>query len=255
MKRRPFIVAILVTALSGCEARQLNLVPPSLGSLVDTQAVSEENIEQAFTKRPGVKPGVNLGVVYIPSENDVPVPHTISLDERREWQTLLQDDFFIKDVVFLSTLYSPTATIRDVRVLRKSAAALNCELLLIYSVSYDYGRQPNPLAFLYLTIVGMFIFPGDTITAGSMAKAAVLDVRTGYVYGVVEDKDQYTMVIPIAWLQGSLPSMFELAAARAIGKMRDALKPLIERLRNEAVDSSQPHAAKPGAPSPSAVGK
>ena len=254
MKRRLFVVVPLIIALAGCEARQLNLVPPSLGSLIDTKAVTEQNIQEAFTQRPGVKPGVNLGVVYIPSETDVPVPHTISFDERREWQTMLQDNFFIKDVVFLSTLYSPTATIRDIRVLRKSAAALNCELLLIYSVSYDYGRQPNPLALLYVTVVGMFIFPGDTITAGSMAKAAILDVRSGYVYGVVEDKDQYTMVIPIAWLQGSLPSMFEIAATKAIGKMRVAMKPLLERLRNEAVESSQPQAAKPAA-SPKPVAK
>ncbi|HUS59152.1 MAG TPA: hypothetical protein VM141_10910 [Planctomycetota bacterium] len=253
MKRKIFIIP-LIAALAGCEARQLNLQPPDLGSLVDTsKPVTEQNIQDAFTQRPGIRPGANLGIVYIPSNTEVPVPHTITSDQRREWQTVLQDNFFIKDVVFLSTLYTPTVTVRDVRVLRKSAAALNCDLLLVYSVSYDYGRQPNPMAFLYLTVVGLFIFPGDTITAGSMAKGAVLDVRTGYVYGVVEDKAQYTMVIPVAWLQGSLPTMFDKAASLAVHKMREGMRPLLDRLRNEAVNSSQPQAA--GTTPPAPVGK
>jgi len=222
-------------AAAGCAARPMNLVPPDLGIIIDSrQPVTEQAIEQAFKSRPGVKPGASIAIAYLPSERRFKFHRSISAEEKNAWDTALRDGFFISDVVTLSSIYATTATIRDIRILRKSAAALNCDLLLVYSVSYDYARNPNPLSVLYLTIIGAFIIPGDNITIASMAKAAVLDVRTGYVYGVVEGTAQKQLAIPIAWFPGDIPRIFNVTANEAVAKVRQNIAPLFERMRNEA---------------------
>jgi len=213
----------------------MNLVPPDLGILLDArQPVNQQAIIDAFKSRPGVKPGASIAIAYLPGDKRFKHHRTISAEEKNAWDTALRDGFFISDVVTLSSIYASTATVRDIMVLRKSAAALNCDLLLVYSVSYDYSRNPNPLSVLYLTIIGAFIMPGDNITVASMAKAAVLDVRTGYVYGVVEGTAQKQLAIPIAWFPGDIPRIFNLAANEAIAKARQNMAPLFERMRNEA---------------------
>jgi len=228
-------IMLAVVAATGCMARPMNLVPPDLGIVIDSrQPVREQDIAQAFTSRPGVRPGASIAIAYLPSDRRFKYHRTISTEEQKAWDTAIRDGFFITDVVTLSSIYATTATIRDVRVLRKNAAALNCDLLLIYSLSYDYARNPNPLSVLYLTIIGCFIIPGDNVTIASMAKIAVLDVRTGYVYGVVEGSAQKQLAMPIAWFPGDVPRMFELAATEAVTKARQNIASLFERMRNEA---------------------
>jgi len=237
MKLKVLVASLSAAALIGCEARQMSLTSPDLGSLgVPDQPISERDIVDAFDKRPPVRPNTNIGVVYVPPTQSgaMETPQAITAEDRKAWETTLRDNYFIKDVIFLSTLFSPSMNVRDVRLLRKNAATLNCDLLLIYGVSCDYSRQANPLALLYLTIIGAFIVPGDSVTTGCMAKAALMDVRSGYVYGVVEGAATRTMALPVGWIGGSLPRMYEVTAADAVRKARENIRPLLTRLRDEA---------------------
>jgi hypothetical protein len=97
----------------------------------------------------------------------------------------------------------------------------------------------NPFSALYLTVVGAFVVPGDSVTIGSIAKLVLIDVREGYVYGVVEASATQSMALPMMWLPGSLPRLFETVSSQAVREARQKLTPLIDRLRDQAVELVQ----------------
>ena len=241
MESRIIACVALAALVAGCEARPINLVSPDLGLLMDVkQPISDKTILDAFTTRPAVKPGANVGVAYIPCDKRFPLMRTITPEERKAWETALKDDYFITDVVALSSVYAPSANYRDLRMLRRRAASLNCDLLVVYGVSYDFARAPNIMAFSYVTIIGCFIMPGDSIRAGAMAKVALIDVRTGYIYAIVEGTAERVAAVPVGWLYSGVPRLLESAATDAVGKARQSLIPVMERLRKDAMQITPP---------------
>lgn len=225
--------------LCGCEARQMDLRPPDLGIVARSRrSVTEEDIQKAFDQRPVIKPDSTVGIVCVKQDTgSVAALRTVSADESKSWEAIFRDDYLVADTVSLSSPLSPST--RNIRLLRKNAATFNCDLLLIYGVSCDYSRRPNPLSLLYMTVVGAFFVPGDTITTASIAKAVLLDVRTGHVYGAVEASATSTMVVPMVWINTSLPQMYRRCSSRALKEAREKLAPILERLTDQNVQVTE----------------
>jgi hypothetical protein len=71
--------------------------------------------------------------------------------------------------------------------LRALAARYRMRYLLLYSERFEDATHLNGLAWLYPTIVGMFVLPAVTVQSQGLAQADLLDVRTGTVlFSVVE---------------------------------------------------------------------
>lgn len=225
--------------LCGCEARQMDLRPPDLGIVVRSgRSVTEEDIQKAFDQRPVIKPDSTVAIVCVEQETGAAgAVRAVSAGESKSWEAIFRDDYLLAHTVFLSSPSSPSP--RNIRLLRKDAATFNCDLLLVYGVSCDYSRRANPLSFLYVTVVGAFFVPGDSITTSSIAKAALLDVRTGHVYGAVEASATSNMVVPMVWINSSLPQMYRRCSSRALKEAREKLAPIVERLTDQNVQVTE----------------
>ena len=71
--------------------------------------------------------------------------------------------------------------------LRVIAARYRLRYLLLYSERFEDATHLNGLAWLYPTVLGMFVVPGVTVESRGLAQADMLDVRTGTVlFSVVE---------------------------------------------------------------------
>lgn len=68
--------------------------------------------------------------------------------------------------------------------LRRGAARLRTDLLLLYTIDTEYWRRDLPLAPLSVFTLG--VFPWGDLRVSSTASAALIDVRTGFIYGVSE---------------------------------------------------------------------
>jgi hypothetical protein len=71
--------------------------------------------------------------------------------------------------------------------LRRAAAELHADMLLIYSIdtTFDEKDLAGPL-----TLVTLGLAPDQKISVTSTASAALLDTRNGYVYGICEATDK-----------------------------------------------------------------
>jgi len=239
MKLSCVLILLPAALLFGCETRRMNLVAPDLGVVAHSRGpITEKDIQAAFHHTPDVEPGSTIGVVLV-SERDAAgnIIEMGAAEENKAWQSTFQDNYFVSQVVFLPSRLAPS--VNDIRTLRRNAALLNCDLLLVYGVSCDYSRRANPLSVLYLTVVGAFFVPGDSLTAGSMVRAALLNVRTGRVYGVAEASATQNMLLPTVWVSGSLPQMYRNVTSQALGELREKLRPIIDRLRDQAIELAE----------------
>lgn len=109
----------------------------------------------------------------------------------------------VEAVVPVSDLFLPSAqrdrngqTSLNLRDARLAAAGVQADLVLVYQTKSDWGKSGNPLSLLYLTIVGLWVSPGTDLESIHVAKGALIDVRNGFVYGVVSADNTDTTVIP-----------------------------------------------------------
>jgi hypothetical protein len=71
-------------------------------------------------------------------------------------------------------------TVRDIRL---AAARQHVDVVLIYETLSRSEQRTNPLAITWLTLIGFYIAPSESIEADGVAQAVLLDVRNGYTYG------------------------------------------------------------------------
>lgn len=84
----------------------------------------------------------------------------------------------------LSSLLLEGMELDTVKDLRRGAAKLHADLLLLYTLETAFWREDHALAPLSHFTLG--IIPSGVHEVRSTASAVLLDVRTGYVYGVAE---------------------------------------------------------------------
>lgn len=72
--------------------------------------------------------------------------------------------------------------------LRRQAAALGADLLLVFTTNTVVEDYYNPAGWGYLSGVGLFCIPGNTVLATAAAQGILLDVKSGFPLGVVTVK-------------------------------------------------------------------
>ena len=137
----------------------------------------------------------------------------------------LEDTGLFDQIDFLPEIYLPHGVPQDLKTLRIAAARAHADGLLIYSTEAGYEYEPNLLGrLLYITIVGAFVVPGSKESAMAASKAVLVDVRTGYIYRVMETYGEESEVRPVAFLdeealefearRKALTALAELAAEK-----------------------------------------
>ena len=87
----------------------------------------------------------------------------------------------------------------DATALREAAARLHADLLLVYTFSTSsHDRNNLPL----LSVITLGLAPTQSYRVTSTISAIVLDVKTGYVYGAIEQSGKHEG-LTIAWNTGS----------------------------------------------------
>lgn len=112
----------------------------------------------------------------------------------------LEKTGIFEQVDFLPDIYLPPGDPGGLKTLRIAAARAHADTLLMYAGEAGYEYRPNLLSVLYVTVVGAFIAPGSKASSMAVSKAVLVDVRSGYIYEVMETYGEKTVVTPIACL-------------------------------------------------------
>lgn len=144
----------------------------------DLQNVLETPVDLQFPARVGVVP---LAHPFDPS-GPVTVA-TRSIAARSLASTLVGAPYFSH----VSDVSTDLPNVGGIEGLRTLAARYRLRYLLLYSETFEDETHLNGWAWLYPTVIGMFISPGVTVKSQGIAQADLLDVRTGTIlFSVVE---------------------------------------------------------------------
>ena len=130
-------------------------------------------------------------------------------DASRDFAAALAYDRHYSHVSDVSTELPNAGGIEGLRAL---AARYRLRYLLLYTERFDDDTHLNGIAWLYPTILGMFVTPGVTVESHGLVQADLLDVRTGTVlFSVMEP----VHVASKEFMIGAARAHHELQAAAA----------------------------------------
>lgn len=111
-----------------------------------------------------------------------------------------------------------TNRIKSEKDLRDAAANLQCEMIAIYTFDTRFGRQTT---IPYLGVISLGLFPNEQATVTATASAALIDTRSGYVYGVYEATARKDRLSNAWGTQDAIDAARRDAEAQAFDKLVD----------------------------------
>lgn len=104
------------------------------------------------------------------------------IEDEADFETLSSMPM-VADVVALNRLLVPPE-LDSIKDLRLAAARLKTDLLLIYSIDTGFHVESTPLG--PLSIIALGNLPNKQAHVSSTTSGALIDVRTGFIYGASE---------------------------------------------------------------------
>jgi len=125
---------------------------------------------------------------------------TLRKETSEAMKAALEETGIFQRIDFLPDIYLPADRTADLKILRIAAARAHADGLLIYSTEAGYEERVNALGVFYPTIIGAFVVPASRGSSIAVSKAVLVDVRTGYVYRVLEAYGEESSLAPWALL-------------------------------------------------------
>lgn len=237
MKFRLFIIASAVF-FAGCTS----YVTP--GSKADLSIFSNDSVAQAASSKPAVAfpASIVLARVQGSGYRNYSIDSygtgkysivTVREIEKEEDIDNIQKLVGIAQVGTLNRLLLPENLSSDTD-LRQAAAKLHADLLLIYTFSTAFRDRD---LFKPLSVITLGLSPTRDYTATATASAILLDVKTGYIYGALEESSKPHEGLSTSWgAADALEDARKAAEREAFEKLVNAFEPFWKRLYQSYAD-------------------
>jgi hypothetical protein len=244
MDRSRWITAAMMglVCMTGCTSARY--VTPGRG--VDLSGIADTDIRERLSRQPAAPFPARLAVVRVQSsgyrshciesygEGRYSVVTTRDIEQDRHIQRL-QRLALISGVAPLNRLVLPYHLHSD-KELRIGAAGVQADLLLMYTLDTSFRVKNNDIGPLGLLTLGFL--PVDEAQVNTTASAAILDVRTGFIYGLCESFAREQQIAS-AW---SSSEAVEQSRVRAERKAFEQMLGEVEHMWTQVLNQ---HAARP----------
>lgn len=165
------------------------------GGPADLSSITESNIADSFKAKPAAKYPSRIALVRVQQSgykshtregkgsgaySVVSIPDIETEEDLIKIQQLPR----IADVTRLNSLLLPN-TLQSSKDIRVGAAKLRTDFVLLYTLDTKF-RSNDLLA--PLTVVSLGLSPTQSYRVTSSAAAVLIDTRTGYIYGAIEEQ-------------------------------------------------------------------
>lgn len=141
----------------------------------------------------------------------------------------------VADMAMMSRMILP-AKLESTKELRRAAASLKTDLLLVYSVDTGFNIENTDIGPLAMLSLGFL--PTKKARVTSTASAAIYDVRTGFLYGVAEATTTEEQ-------RGTFWSSSEAVDNARVKAEAEAFKKLVGELEVLSANVVRQHAQRP----------
>lgn len=187
---RLIIVLMLGLLMSGCATYQT----PGAGISIGDLSQSSPEIAELIQREPAAEfpariatvrvqaSGYSAGTTGCFGQGAFCVVTTRDIEKDEDY-TRLSKLAGVADIGRVTRLLVPSS-ISGIEDIRKAAAGLKADIILLYSVDTRFvveGQSLGPLS-----VVSLGLIPNKRAHVTSTASAALIDVRSGFIYGVAE---------------------------------------------------------------------
>lgn len=224
----PFTVLLLVT---GCafSPRGFDRGELTRAARVEQQEVTDAEIARVLALRPQLTFPFRLAVWFRPPPADRwrKVRHPWREEDREAVLGALRPLAAGGIVAELVAITDTTVQGEDLRAARLAAARHGADAVLVITGASDVDRYNNLSAFLYATLVGLWIAPGSHAEGFFLASGSLWDVRNEFLYATVEAEGTFGQTRPALLLEDE-----EVVAGAKRIALASLAKELGARLRN-----------------------
>ncbi len=205
-----------IAFLSGCSSY---INSPAARSAVagKREAFSHQLISRAYNAQPTMRFPAAVAVAPHGSEAIMHLRALDALGKLEPLKTLpqLRALPMVSGLVESNIRHSDESNVSDLR-LREAAARLHADAVLLISVETN---ATNGEVFAPLTTATLGLFPNNRYEIIATGLAALVDTRTGYVYGTLEKSAAKTGVVMVAGSDESLQRRKQQAQRMAMEKL------------------------------------
>jgi len=175
----------------------------------------DKDIEEVFKIRPALKFPFKLGV-YLSERSGYGWKFTekdreeiISIGEELKKKGIISSLFFISQNIISNqsnypyNSYSYRGNLDSLRNIRLAAARYNADAVLVLDPGVHVSKYANPLSVFYLTIVGLWVAPGNSREAHFSIYSSLWDTRTEFLFLTSEVEGIAKIFRPYAILEDS----------------------------------------------------
>lgn len=207
------------------------------GRQADLGTFTNPKVKKAFVARPAIRFPATLAVVRVQesgyrSESVSSVGQgAYSVVTNRDLETDKDLEMISKlpgvgGVATLNRLLLPQSLSSDLD-LREAAAKLQTEAILIYTLATEFSDNE---VFAPLTTLTLGLAPNKRYKINSTASAILMDTKTGYIYGALEES-QTRSGLTIAWgSSNAIESARKKAEREAFDKLVASFQPFWARI-------------------------
>lgn len=213
------LIAITFSAtafLSGC-ASYVNSPAARSAVAAKREAFSHTLISRAYNAKPAMQ---FPAVVAVAPQGEEAVMHLRALDalgklDNAKRQHDLRALPMISGLLENGSAHPDSQNVFDLR-LREAAARMHADAVLLISMETN---ATNGEVFAPLTTATLGLFPNNRYEIIATGLAAIVDTKTGYVYGTVEKSAAKTGVVMVAGSDESLARRKQQAQREAMEKL------------------------------------
>ena len=227
MKYQPLIAAS-AAALLLCSCETFDTPEVGAGSRkANLAAFTDPHVKKAYTGKPAITFPASLAVVRVQdaSANGYTVATTRELETAQDYNTISKNPG-IAGVVSLNRLLLPASASSPADI-REAAAKLHTDAILIYTVASE--THDNDF-IAPLTVATLGLAPNKTYKVSSSASAILMDTRTGYIYGALEQGDTRNGLTMTWGSDTTIDSVRRQAERAAYEKLLASFDPFWKRL-------------------------
>lgn len=193
-----FFLPMLLTACSATDmSKQLS---QNTGEIPKAQFSNASTIEEIRKLRPQAE--IPIKVIVMPNRR-----MDLTKDEREVigiWGNKLKALGFVKSMDIIPQSLIPHCGYKSendcfLNESRIAAARVGADAILFINDSTVTDSYVNPLSFLNITIVGLWVAPAHHRDSYSVYEAALFDINNGYLYAVAEESGEYKALRPFMY--------------------------------------------------------
>jgi len=213
---KKFVLAVTLMSLAACSPTK-NIKTGMYAKLPSQKPqITVDSVEEIGKLKPQINPPIKIAVAQPTGDKEW---SSEEIHEIESWLPELKAAGLASDLVVIPRSLQNGCFYITSDCPRTAAAQLQADAVITIGQSVVTDKYLNPLSFLNITLIGMWVAPGHHRDSYAIYEAALIDTKNGYIYGIARGEGEVNKIRPYMYADYDTgQSEASLQALKSLGK-------------------------------------